>query len=252
VSRKRKVGILPRPAWLLPLEDPFQRMRDRLGSSKDAKNELEALLRDPDTRSANSYVDASGKETLSLLNAEFWRDTARLEVDTDADGVDHIRVDYPRYVHLSDGPAEFFVRADDVERWERPYSMTAPPRPPASHAPDQQQSRPTEAPPSTAAAPAVSVTQDVSREAQGVVPSNTGADEVTTVRNKRRSIKESRVIEVLHELDRVSRVPDDLEHQPAQVQKIVKPHYRDVSRRVCGRAYKIFLNERSANKSRQT
>jgi hypothetical protein len=143
VSRKRKVGILPKnkPAWLLPLEDPFQRMRDRLGSSEDAKNELYALLCDRETRSARSYVNASGEEALDLLDAEFWRNTAHLEVDTDpSDGVDHIAVRYPRYVHLSDGSEEFFVRAADVERWERPYSMTAaPPRPPASQpAPDQQ------------------------------------------------------------------------------------------------------------------
>ena len=73
---------------------------------------------------------------------------------------------------------------------------------------------------------------------------------MTTVRKRRQSIKEKRVIEVLRELDREGHVPYDLEHQPAEVEKIVMPRYRprygDVSRRVIGRAYKIFLDERSA------
>jgi hypothetical protein len=67
----------------------------------------------------------------------------------------------------------------------------------------------------------------------------------TTVRNVRQPIKESRVLEILHELDRQHRVRDDM--QPAEVEKIVEPRYRgDVSRRVIARAYKKFLKERSA------
>jgi hypothetical protein len=48
--------------WLLIVENVFPRWCDRLGSSKDAKAEVDALLRDPETRSAKHKVDASGKE----------------------------------------------------------------------------------------------------------------------------------------------------------------------------------------------
>jgi hypothetical protein len=119
--------------------------------------------------------------------------------------------------------------------------------------------------PSTAPAPAVSevATQDVPREAQGIDPSNTGADgrptainpsTVSTVRKRRQSIKETRVIEVLRELDNECRVRDDM--QPAEVEKIVMPRYRprygDVDRRTIFRGYKKFLKEPARNKSRQT
>ena len=66
----------------------------------------------------------------------------------------------------------------------------------------------------------------------------------TTVRKRRQSIKEKRVLEVLRELDSKRRVRDDM--QPAEVEKIVKPRYGDASRRVIYRAYKKFLKERSA------
>jgi hypothetical protein len=129
-----------RPAWLR-LKDVWQQWRDRLGLSLEAAEKLEALLRNRETRSAKQQVNASGEVTRDILHAEFWRDEARLEVDTDVDGADHLRVDYPVYVHF-DGPAEFLVRAVDVERWEGLYPTIAappPPRPPAAQtAPDEQ------------------------------------------------------------------------------------------------------------------
>ena len=108
------------------------------------------------------------------------------------------------------------------------------------------------APPSTADAPAVSeVTQDVPRAAQGVDPLNAGSNgrptdispsTVPTVHKRpRQSIKETRVLKVLRELDGKCRIQDDM--QPAEVEKIVKPHYSDVSRRTIYRAYKDFLKE---------
>ena len=203
MSRKRKVGILPKngPALLSIIEDVFPRWRDRLRSGRDAADELEEFLRSPETRSA--YVSA-GEETLTLLPVEFWQNTARLEVVPDLVD-DRVMVDFTPYVHLQpDDTAEFFVRASDVEHWELRH--------------------PELAPPSTAAAPAVSevATQNVSR-------------------GRRQSVKETRVLEALRKLDSECRVRDDM--QPAEVEKIVKPHYRDVSRRVIARAYKKFLKE---------
>jgi len=163
--------------WLLIVEDVFPRWRDRLGSSADAKDELNDLLCDPLTRSARHKVDASGREIRDtnrhVDHPGFWQDRLLLVADADG-GDDHLVVDYgDAYLDFySPGHWRFFVRRLDVERWERLYPKLAalPPRPPASYAPDQQQSRPIEAPPSTAAAPAVSevATQDVSPEAQGV------------------------------------------------------------------------------------
>jgi hypothetical protein len=47
--------------WLSIVKDVFLRWRDRLGSSKDARDELEALLHDPETRSA--FAGTSGEIT---------------------------------------------------------------------------------------------------------------------------------------------------------------------------------------------
>jgi hypothetical protein len=66
----------------------------------------------------------------------------------------------------------------------------------------------------------------------------------TTVRKRRQPKKQMRVIEVLRKLDSECRVRDDME--PAEAEKIVKPHYKDASRRVIARAYKVFLKERPA------
>lgn len=156
MSRKRKVGILPknRPALLSIVEEVFPRWRDRLRSSRDAADELEEFLRNPETRSA--YVSA-GEEAPTMLPVEFWRNTARLEMVPDLVD-DRVMVDFTPYVHLQpDDTAEFFVRASDVERWESRHPELA-------------------AAPS--AAPAVSevATQDVSGEAQGADSFNTGTD----------------------------------------------------------------------------
>jgi hypothetical protein len=117
--------------WL-SLEDVFQRWHNRLGSSKDAKDALEALLCDPETRSANHKVDASGEEisgTSGFLNAGFWPGRLLLKPDADG-GADHLAVDYADSadvyldVYFPDGHWEFFVRRTDVERWERLYFPT--------------------------------------------------------------------------------------------------------------------------------
>jgi hypothetical protein len=127
--------------WL-SLEDVFQRWRARLGSSEDAKDKLEALLCNRESRSAKRRI-ASGQEipgTRSLVNTEFWRDEAWLSVEIDPDGGDHIAARYTELVEVYsldddvysvDGHTEFFVRAADVERWERLYlpTMASPPAP---------------------------------------------------------------------------------------------------------------------------
>ena len=254
--------------WL-SLEDVFQRWCDRLGSSTDAKDELEALLCDRETRSAKQRVKRSGKEipgTSSFADdPEFWRDRLLLEPDADG-GPDRLMVDYTDAadIYLPAGHWEFYVRALDVERWEKrlgsgnnvisDYSpiqlfeqeMEGQPRTPPRLYPM------TAAPPSTAAEPAVSevATQDVSRGAQGVDgadgrPTTINSSTVTADRKRRQSIKETRVLEVLRDLDSKCRVQDDM--QPAEVEKIVRPLYvplyGEVSRRTIYRAYKIFLNE---------
>jgi hypothetical protein len=137
--------------WLSIIEEVFPRWRDRLGSSKDAGQKLVNLLCDPDTCSKRHkvYVDASGEESFDIcyLDAWFWQN--HLELVPDADGGDcHLAVNYrdaPFEYH--GGRFEFYVRRLDVERWESRYPELA-------------------APPSTAAAPAVSevATQDVSLE----------------------------------------------------------------------------------------
>jgi hypothetical protein len=111
-----------KPSNWLSLEDAFQRLRDRLGSSEDAKDELNALLRS--RPSAKRQVSASGEETPSFVDTEFWQNEATLSVVIDADGVDHIAVHYTDY-SLSDGHAEFFVRTADIERAERLYPTIA-------------------------------------------------------------------------------------------------------------------------------
>ena len=118
--------------WLSIVKDVFPRWRDRLGSAEDAKAQLEALLCDPETRSANHKVDASGEEipnTSGFLNAEFWPDRLLWKPDADG-GDDHLVVDYTDSadvyldVYFPDGHWEFFVRRTDVERWERLYFPT--------------------------------------------------------------------------------------------------------------------------------
>jgi hypothetical protein len=203
------------PSPWLSLEEVFQRWRTRFGSSEDATDELEDFLRHRGTRSAKHKVDASGEEipgTNGWVDTEFWRD--RLSVVPDADGVaDHLAVDYTDYadIYLPDGHWEFYVRALDVERWERLwggnnvssdydpiaefereiegrprtplrlYPMTAAPTsaPKKKRRKAKQPSRAGHpaAPPSTAAAPVVSevATQDVPPEVQGVEPFKTGA-----------------------------------------------------------------------------
>jgi hypothetical protein len=95
-----------------------------------------------------------------------------------------------------------------------------------------------EAPPSAELAPAPVEPPPLPAAAPDS-PASAGA--VVQHRNKRRSIKETRVLEVLRELDSKYRVRDGM--QPAEVEKIVKPHCSDVSRRVIARAYKKFLKQ---------
>jgi hypothetical protein len=233
------------PHWLHS-EDAFQQMLARAGSGELAADDLYAWLRSRDWLSVELRVSADGEKTCRRLPANFYRDIAWLEAVPDADAVDHLEIHYPDRV--DDWHTSFWVRAAEFAReLERLYPAILYPT--------------TAAPPSTAAAPAVSevATQDASPGVQGVDPFNSGADgrptainqpTVTPTRKKRQSKKQTRVIAALRELDSKDRVPDDLE--PAEVEKMLKPYYRDASRRVFGRAYKVFLDERSANKSRQT
>ena len=170
--------------WLSIVDHVFPQWRDRLGSGRKAVGKLYDLLYDPETRSAKHRVDASGKEipdtNRHVDHPGFWQDRLLLVPDADG-GDDHLEVDYgDAYLDFySPGHWEFFVRRLDVERHERQFPELAapPPRPSASRAPDHQQSRPAEAPPSTAAAPAVSevATQDASPDVQDVDPFNSGA-----------------------------------------------------------------------------
>jgi hypothetical protein len=124
--------------WLSIVDDLFGRWRPRLESNRETIGELEALLSHPETRSA--YVSASGE--LWILDGEFWRNTAHLEVVPDADGVgDRLEVRRPTYVNgdgpFSDSPGgTFLVLRTNAERWERLYfPMTAAPLPRAAKGP---------------------------------------------------------------------------------------------------------------------
>jgi hypothetical protein len=131
--------------WVLIVEHVFPMWRDRLRSAKDARDALDALLCDPETRSKKQRVNATGEEipgTFIFPDSWFWRNIARLELEPDADGgADHIVVVHVDHadVYLPDGRWEFYVRRLDVERWERLYfPMTAAPPSAAQSAPDQQ------------------------------------------------------------------------------------------------------------------
>jgi hypothetical protein len=99
-------------------------------------------------------------------------------VDADADGVESLKVKYPRYVHedlplLYGGTMDFVVRRIDVERWQGLYPALA-------------------APASKAAVPTVSceaATQNLSLEA---VSSTTPASPPAT---KRRGSRQQRMIQ---------------------------------------------------------
>jgi hypothetical protein len=118
----------------LIVEYVYPRWLVRLRSSKDAKDELEALLRDTETRSRKYQVDANGKEvpgTSSYPDAEYWQDRLKLEPDDDG-GDDHLVIDYAEYedIYLPGRQWESVVRRLDVERHERLYfPMTAAPPP---------------------------------------------------------------------------------------------------------------------------
>jgi hypothetical protein len=105
-------------------------------------DELNALLRDRETRSRIRRVDTGGEEisnTITFLNAQFWQDHgALLSVVPDADGVgDHLGIDYTDYADIywddySPGWRwEFSVRRLDVERHERLYFPMMAVSPPA-------------------------------------------------------------------------------------------------------------------------
>jgi hypothetical protein len=116
--------------WLSIVKDVFSRWCDRLRSSKDAKDKLDALLCDPETRSAKHRIDVGGEEipgTSSFVGTEFWQDQDRLLLVPDADGgPDHLAVDYTdaAEIYLPSGHWEFYVRRTDVERWEGLYFPT--------------------------------------------------------------------------------------------------------------------------------
>jgi len=140
------------PHWLHS-EDAFQQMLARAGSGKLAADDLYAWLRSRDWLSVELRVNEDGRKTCRRLPADFYRDIAWLEAVPDADAVDHLEIHYPDRVDpssLSDWHTSFFFRAAEFAReLERLYPTIAAPSStaaaPASHAPDQQQSRPTEA-----------------------------------------------------------------------------------------------------------
>jgi hypothetical protein len=158
-----KIGA---PNWL-PLEDAFQQMLVRAGSGELAADDLYAWLRSRDWLSVELRVNADGRKTCRRLTADFWRDIARLEAVPDADAVDRLKIHFPDLVDpssLFDWHTSFWGRAAEFAReLERLYPAILYPT--------------TAALPSSAVAPAVGevATQDVSREAQGVDPFNTGA-----------------------------------------------------------------------------
>ncbi len=123
--------------WVLIVEELFPLWRDRLGSSKDAKDEVTALLCHPETRSQIQHRSASGEVTPGTPqypNAEFWRYRLLLVPDADG-GADHLAVDYPDSIYLPEGHWESFVRRFDVERWEGLYPALAAPPPAPSKEP---------------------------------------------------------------------------------------------------------------------
>ena len=126
------------------VKDVFPRWHVRLGSSEDAKNELEAFLRS--VPSLRLQVSSNGKKRRSVVESpEFWKDEAYLFVQTGVDGVDRLRFHCTDYVDVSDWrtgsdwrTADFLVRLDDVEHWERlcfPMTAVQPPAPGKEPAP---------------------------------------------------------------------------------------------------------------------
>jgi hypothetical protein len=145
------------PHWLHS-EDAFQQMLARVGSGELAADDLHAWLRSRDWLSVELRVNADGTKTCRRLTADFYRDVAWLEALPDVDAVDHLEIHYPDRVDPSsefDWHTSFWVRAAEFAReLERLYpailypTTAAPPSTaaaPASHAPDQQQSRLAEA-----------------------------------------------------------------------------------------------------------
>jgi hypothetical protein len=129
--------------WVSIVEDLFPQWRVRLKSSHEAVYELNALLRDRETRSRIRRVDTGGEEisdTVTFLNSQFWQDHgALLSVVPDADGVgDRLAINYTdtAEIYLPDGYWEFSVRRTDVERWESSlYPELAAPLPAPSREP---------------------------------------------------------------------------------------------------------------------
>jgi hypothetical protein len=118
--------------WLSIRENVFAQWYDHLGSSEAARSKLEALLRDPETRSAKQRISASGEVTRDLLPTHFWEDSASLWVLTNVDdGIDYLEIHWPDYEDIYHGRSEFLVRRADVERWERLHPVLAalPPAP---------------------------------------------------------------------------------------------------------------------------
>jgi hypothetical protein len=207
----------------------FRRWRNLFGSER-ARQHLEDLLRSR----PSWHVSASGEVTRA---DPFWP-RATLSEEINAEGVDCLAVHYTAPVHgpdYSQYNGRFFLRTVDIIEYEEHWSgnnvdsdyspteqfereiegrprtsprlyPTAPiPAPKKKRRKAKQPSRAGRppAPPSTAPAPAVSE------------PSNSDADgrptaiNPSTVRKRRQSIKETRVIKVLRELDGEGRLPRD-------------------------------------------
>jgi hypothetical protein len=173
--------------WLSIVEDVFPRWRDRLGSSKDAKDELNALLCDRETRSAKRRVNASGEEipgTPSFEDSWFWQDQGRLLLVPDADGgVDHLAVDYTDSadvywdVYSPGWHWEFYVRRLDVERWEGAYFPITASSPPAmvkqdvpARKPRRPASEKPKKPKKTQSTRLISLMEEIGLEKSGLLP----------------------------------------------------------------------------------
>jgi hypothetical protein len=143
--------------WLSIIDDVFPQWRDRLESGEDAVVSLETFLCDRKTCAAIQYTSASGEIIRrDIQHPEFWQN--RLGLDRDADGVDHLGVDYRPYVHedyslLHGWSREFVVRRLDVQRWQGLYPPLAEPSPAPRKEPTPKRKRRKAKQPSGAGAP---------------------------------------------------------------------------------------------------
>jgi hypothetical protein len=101
--------------WL-PFQSAFEQLRERAGSSKDAKDDFERILHSG-LPTLEQKVSFYRKKIRRVRSADFWKDSAYLWVETDVSGADYVRVHYTEYdPSLPAEPGKFFVRKRDFER----------------------------------------------------------------------------------------------------------------------------------------